>query len=36
MKTVTVTSNAGREMVTLTLKGEVKAGAPAATPAPGN
>lgn len=36
MKTVTVTSNASREMVTLTLKGEVKASqttAPAPSPA---
>jgi hypothetical protein len=37
MKTVTVTSNASRDMVTLTLKGDVKGGAaPAATPAPAN
>lgn len=33
MKTVTVTSNASRDMVTLTLKGEVKA--PEAAPTPG-
>ena len=34
MKTVTVTSNATRDLVTLTLKGEVKTGA--ATPTPSN